>query len=94
MKTSHKNAALTDPASARFGERIPFELPVRLSADGRALGRGLIRNASISGALIETALELPLHTNLVVTLLLPGEGTPKSLGSPKMESFCPPSSAN
>ena len=76
MNSSHKIAPLADPTSARFGERIPFELPVRLSADGRALGRGLIRNASISGALIETALELPLHTNLVVTLMLPSAGAP------------------
>ena len=74
--------ALSDPTSARFGERVPFELPVRLCADGRTLGRGIIRNASLSGALIETALELPLHTNLVVTLTLPGKGaaaTPREL---------------
>lgn len=68
--------ALSDPTSARFGERVPFELPVRLCADGRTLGRGIIRNASLSGALIETALELPQHTNLVVTLTIPGKGAP------------------
>lgn len=72
MKPSGK--ALSDPTSARFGERIPFELPVRLGVDGRALGRGIIRNASLSGAFIETALELPPHTNLVVTLTIPGKG--------------------
>ena len=36
----------------------------------------MIRNASISGGLIETALELPLHTNLVVTLSIPGGEAP------------------
>ena len=81
MKTLNKCAPLTDPASARFGARIQFELPISLSVEGRALGRGLIRNASISGALIETALELPLHTNLVVTLTIPGVGTPPATRS-------------
>jgi hypothetical protein len=74
MKSSSKT--ISYPTSARFGERIPFELPVRLGADGRVLGRGIIRNASVSGALIETALELPLHSNLVVTLTIPGKGSP------------------
>ncbi len=76
MKVSNKPKTLSDPTSARFGERIPFELPVRISVDGRALGHGIVRNASLSGALIETALELPLHTNLVVTLTIPGKGAP------------------
>jgi hypothetical protein len=76
VKVSGKSQTLSDPTSARFGERIPFELPVRLGTDGRALGRGIVRNASLSGALIETALELPLHTNLVVRMTIPGKGTP------------------
>ena len=81
MKTLNKCAPQTDPTSARFGARIQFELPISLSVDGRALGRGLIRNASISGALIETTLELPLHTNLVVTLTMPGGGAPAAVRS-------------
>jgi PilZ domain-containing protein len=52
----------------RWGQRVTLEVPVRLLLAGRVLGRGILRNASISGALIETPLELPLFTNLVVAL--------------------------
>ena len=52
----------------RWGRRISLEVPVRLDLAGRSMGRGLLRNASISGALIETPLELPVYTNLVVAL--------------------------
>jgi hypothetical protein len=62
--------------SIRFGSRVRLKLPVRLSVDGRTWGQGSIRNASISGALVETALDLPLHTNLVVTLTITGEHSP------------------
>jgi hypothetical protein len=79
-----KSKTMWDPTSARFGGRLPFDLPVRLSTDGRALGRGIIRNASLSGALIETALDLPLHTNLVVKLTIPGNGAP----SPRELAAC------
>ena len=41
---------------------------MRLDLGGRSIGHGLLRNASISGALIETSLELPVFTNLVVVL--------------------------
>ncbi|HYJ39369.1 MAG TPA: PilZ domain-containing protein [Steroidobacteraceae bacterium] len=57
-----------DSTNIRFGSRVPHALAVHLSVDARTAGRGTIRNASISGALIETALDLPLHTNLVLTL--------------------------
>ena len=60
-----------DPASARFGLRVAVEVPVGLAVTGGPSGSGKIRNASISGALIETALDLPLHTNLLVTLTIP-----------------------
>lgn len=56
----------------RFGRRAALELPVTLSAEGQQPARGIIRNASISGAFIETALELPVHTNVAVTLAMPG----------------------
>ena len=76
MKTPGGQKSHSDPTSARFGRRVPFDLPVSLGVDGRAAGQGFIRNASVSGALIETALELPLHTNLVVTLTISGAGAP------------------
>jgi hypothetical protein len=55
---------------------LSLAVPVRLNTDAGTAGPGTIRNASISGALIETSLELPLHTNLVVELSVPdGETT-------------------
>lgn len=71
MKSCGKKQLQPDAGSLRFGQRVTMEVPVRLGVDARQLGRGTIRNASISGALIETPLELPLHTNLIVTLTLP-----------------------
>jgi hypothetical protein len=75
MKSSSKQLPQFDPTSFRFGQRSDLEVPVQLSVAGRALGRGTIRNASVSGALIETALDLPLHTNVVVTLTMPHGNT-------------------
>jgi len=76
MQSSRKNKTKIDSTSIRFGSRVPLKLAVRLDVDARTVGRGTLRNASISGALIETALDLPLHTNLAVTLSIPGEQTP------------------
>jgi hypothetical protein len=60
----------------RWGRRIPLEIPVRLDLGGRPMGHGLLRNASLSGALIETALELPLFTNLVVVMPAMNDAVP------------------
>lgn len=57
-----------NPMEHRWGHRIQLEVPVTLGVDGQALGRGVLRNASISGALIETSLELPVYTHLLVRL--------------------------
>jgi len=59
---------ISDPMEHRWGQRITVEDPVILAVGGRTRGRGLLRNASISGALIETALELPVFSNLVVSV--------------------------
>jgi len=59
---------ISDPTEHRWGQRVTIEIPVRLAVGGRKLGRGALRNASISGALIETALELPVFSNLVVSI--------------------------
>ena len=76
MQSSRKSNRKIDSTSIRFGSRVPLELAVRLNVDARTVGRGTIRNASISGAHIDTALDLPLHTNLVVTLWVSGEEPP------------------
>ena len=41
---------------------------MRLSLDAGRVETGRMRNLSISGALIETALELPVFSNLVVSV--------------------------
>jgi hypothetical protein len=78
MNGPNRKLEQCDPGSVRFGQRRALEAPVGLAVDGRPLGRGMIRNASISGALIETALDLPLHTNLLVILTIP-DGNARSL---------------
>ncbi len=52
----------------RWGERISVYVPVRLDARPRALAPGCIRNASLSGAYIETSARLPPGTLLAVEL--------------------------
>src|SRR5215470_13574070 len=60
----------------RWGIRIDVDLPVRLElADGRR-APGRMRNASISGALIECAVELPTFTILGVEILGGAEFAP------------------
>jgi hypothetical protein len=76
MPSSSRNKRKAEATSIRFGARLSLAVPVRLNTDAGTAGPGTIRNASISGALIETSLELPLHTNLVVELSVPdGETT-------------------
>ena len=58
----------SDPLEHRWGERISLDIPVEISASGRHLGHGRLRNASISGGFVETSLEQPVFFNLVVTL--------------------------
>jgi hypothetical protein len=71
MKSTER---IYDPMEHRWGQRITFEVPVTVAVAGRVLGRGILRNASISGALIETSLELPVFSNLVVSLVPIGDG--------------------
>lgn len=72
--TSKKQSS--DPTSVRFGQRIPVEVKVRLSVNGQPMGYGTLRNVSVSGALIETEADVPLCTNLVVTLTMRDGNTP------------------
>jgi hypothetical protein len=77
MQATERVERFSDPMEHRWGQRVTVEMPVRLDLGGRTLGRGTLRNVSISGAFIETSLELPIFTNLVVALptmsgLVPG----------------------
>ena len=78
MQAAERVERYTDPMEHRWGQRVTLEIPVTLAVAGRTLGRGVLRNASISGALIETALELPVFSNLVVSLPSHGESAPRS----------------
>ena len=79
MHASKESVRTRDVMEHRWGRRIPLEVPVRLELGGRPMGHGLLRNASISGAFIETALELPVFTNLVVVLPTSSESSPRSI---------------
>jgi hypothetical protein len=68
MQAAERTERYSDPMEHRWGQRVTLEVPVRLYFDDAALGRGLLRNVSISGALIETSLEIPVFSNLVVAL--------------------------
>ena len=78
MPAAERIERYSDPMEHRWGQRVTLEIPVTLAVAGRTLGRGVLRNASISGALIETALELPVFSNLVVSLPSHGESAPRT----------------
>ena len=78
MNISEDSVRRHDVSGHRWGRRVCLEVPVRLALGGRRMGHGLLRNVSISGALIETALELPVFTNLVVVLPTSSEAVPSS----------------
>ena len=82
MQAAERVERYSDPMEHRWGQRVTLEVPVRLLLAGRMLGRGVLRDVSISGALIETALELPVFSNLVVALPSPGETVPGAIDLP------------
>jgi hypothetical protein len=57
---------LHPPMEHRWGKRIGANTPVIVNAGGNGDAFGRIMNASISGALIETPLALPVCTHLEV----------------------------
>ena len=69
-----------DATGHRWGQRITLEVPVKIELGGRPMGHGLLRNASLSGGFIETALEVPVFTNLVVVLQATGGAASRSPG--------------
>lgn len=64
------------PMEHRWGQRVELDIPVTLRANGGAAVRGILRNASISGALIETPLDVPVFGHLVVKLPAMGRAAP------------------
>ena len=54
------------PIEHRRGQRVAAAMWVRLSNSGAELGMGSITNASISGAFLETALQLPVNASITL----------------------------
>jgi hypothetical protein len=52
----------------RWGERIAFDCPVQILLQDGGCGDGWVRNASISGALIDTSLNLQNYAAVSVRL--------------------------
>jgi PilZ domain len=53
----------------RWGQRIPCQAHVRLSASDGISGAGRVRDVSSSGAFIETTLELPVYARVALLVL-------------------------
>jgi len=62
----------------RWGARIEVDIPVRIVAQGRSLS-GRMRNASVSGALIECSQELPVFTPLRIQIPAIPERVPEPI---------------
>ena len=58
----------------RWGQRVPFDCAVRLLLQDGTSVEGEVRNASLSGALIDTGAKLPTYTPLSV-VLMSGQGS-------------------
>ena len=53
----------------RWGTRVELHVPAELrTADGRS-AEGFVRNASVSGAFVETGTKVPLLSRISVNLL-------------------------
>jgi hypothetical protein len=59
----------------RWGHRVDADLPVMIGYDGRMSGMGRVSNVSLSGALLVTALNVPLHASVTVSPLRDGKAT-------------------
>jgi hypothetical protein len=56
----------------RWGHRIDCGARVRLCASGAIAGAGRLRNVSMSGAFIETSVDLPLFARIAVSVVRSG----------------------
>lgn len=58
-------------AEHRWGARIQVSIAVRAASPTETAIEGRMRNLSLSGALVTTALGAPLNSRIAVTLTLP-----------------------
>ncbi|MGD0491242.1 MAG: PilZ domain-containing protein [Steroidobacteraceae bacterium] len=52
----------------RWGERVRVDLPVNVLEDGRAPVDGCLKNISLSGALLKSSHDFPLHALIEVRI--------------------------
>jgi hypothetical protein len=52
----------------RWGRRVPVDVDVQIFADPASAGWGRLRDISISGAFVETALRIPVLSTLCLTV--------------------------
>ena len=55
----------------RWGQRIAVDIPVQVAACALPAIHGHLKNLSLSGALMETDHELPLHAYIAISVKLP-----------------------
>jgi hypothetical protein len=55
----------------RWGERVALELPIYIAVHNRTGISGRMKNLSLSGALIQTPIELKVHSLIRVSVNLP-----------------------
>jgi len=58
----------------RWGQRIAVNIPVQVAACALPAIHGHLKNLSLSGALMETDHELPLHAYIAISVKLPDMG--------------------
>jgi hypothetical protein len=58
----------------RWGQRIAVDIPVLMAACALPAIHGHLKNLSLSGALVETDHELPLHGYIGISVKLPEMG--------------------
>lgn len=75
------NPAMSTPSllERRWGARFAIDLPVLLGFARGGTAPGRMRNASLSGALIECAVELPTFTQLSVEILAGAVSLPEPI---------------
>lgn len=65
----------------RFGRRYECGTLVRLAANGGIAGQGRMRDVSLSGAFVETALDLPLFAQVTLFRTTPANRVLEMRGS-------------
>jgi hypothetical protein len=70
----HDTSGTGRRSDRRWGARIEVDFPVRLELTRGRSAPGRMRNASISGALIECAVELPTFAQIRVEILVAADG--------------------